>query len=57
MTGGIDMNTMTIDPAGGAPGARRAALMRRLAKAGFWFFLAKGLLWLVAPFLAFQFVG
>lgn len=51
------MNTMTIDPAGEAPGARRAALLRRLAKAGFWFFLAKGLLWLVAPFLAFQFLG
>lgn len=51
------MNTMTIDPAGEAPRARRTALLRRLAKAGFWFFLAKGLLWLVAPFLAFQFLG
>ena len=51
------MNTMTIDPAREAPGTRRAALLRRLAKAGFWFFLAKGLLWLVAPFLAFQFLG
>lgn len=51
------MNTTTIDPVGKLPGTRRAALLRRLAKAGFWFFLAKGLLWLVAPFLAFQFVG
>ena len=57
MTGGINMNTTTIDPVGKLPGTRRAALLRRLAKAGFWFFLAKGLLWLVAPFLAFQFVG
>jgi len=24
-------------------------LMRRMLAAGFWFFLAKGLLWLVAP--------
>ncbi len=51
------MNTMTIDLEEAAPETRRAVLLRRAAKAGFWFFLAKGLFWLVAPFLAYQAIG
>lgn len=35
-------------PAGGT------RLAGRLLKAGFWFFLAKGLLWLIAPWFLYQ---
>ena len=36
--------------------ARPPLWLRRIAIGGFWFFLAKGLLWLAAPFVFYFFV-
>jgi hypothetical protein len=43
--------TVTDRPAGVCNAARR------LARLGFWFFLVKGLLWLVAPLAAWMAIG
>ena len=49
------MNTTTLDAA--HPSTGRLTLARRLARLGFWFFLLKGLAWLVAPLAAWHVVG
>jgi hypothetical protein len=48
--------TATTLTANGRPSGRRAAA-QRLARLGFWFFLIKGLLWLVAPLAAWMAIG
>ena len=47
--------TATTMTSGRPSGIRSAA--RRLARLGFWFFLFKGLLWLVAPLAAWMAIG
>jgi len=51
------MTTMNIELVNEPTRERAAAWLRRLGKAGFWFFLAKGLLWLAASYVACQAVG
>ncbi|MBS1200276.1 MAG: hypothetical protein H6R27_954 [Proteobacteria bacterium] len=46
------MNAIASVRGTAAAGRSGAGLAQRLARAGFWFFLVKGLLWLVAPTLA-----
>ena len=36
--------------------SRQALWLRRIALGGFWFFLAKGLLWLAAPLVFYYFI-
>jgi hypothetical protein len=48
------MTALTLTNARRLSGIGPAA--RRLARLGFWFFLVKGLLWLAAPLLAWQFI-
>ena len=43
------MDTPSRHPPGSRWSAARQVLARRVIAAGFWFFLAKGLLWLAAP--------
>lgn len=49
------MTATTIDAAPASTGKR--SLARRVARLGFWFFLLKGLVWLVAPLAAWHVVG
>jgi len=46
------MSAITLQREPAAAGIDGGRLARRLAKAGFWFFFIKGLLWLVAPAVA-----
>ena len=46
------MTTVTVF----ALAPRQAIWLKRIALGGFWFFLAKGLLWLAAPFVFYFFI-
>jgi hypothetical protein len=48
----MNMTATTLTATDRPSGIRATA--QRLARFGFWFFLIKGLLWLVAPLLAWQ---
>ena len=43
------MSTMTTQSQSCGARTLRPGALKRLAQAGFWFFLAKGLLWLIIP--------